>query len=123
MLQRLIECIIYILAVYGLLILVLEVAALIRKRIAGYKPEARIVLLVRNAEECIEYVVRNMISKEMASGYFFCKDIVIVDMDSSDHTYKLLEKLQKDFPNIEVLSYQERELIFDNFPTFSPSKK
>lgn len=123
MLNSLLECIVYLLATYGLLVLVLGATELIRCRIKGRRPNVRIIFLVKDAEEHIEYIIRNAVKKDFASRAFSDKNMIIVDMNSTDHTYQLLEKLQNDFSNIEVLTFKERELIFDDFSIFSPSEK
>lgn len=123
MLYKLLECAVYLLAAYGLLVLVLGAAESIRCRISGHRPKVRVVLLVKDAEEHIEYIIRNAVKKDFVSRVFSDKNMVIVDMNSTDHTYQLLGKLQKDFSNIESLTFEERELIFDDFSIFSPSTK
>lgn len=119
----LLECVICLLAAYGLLVLVLSAAELIRCRVSGCRPKVRVVILVKDAEEYIEYIIRNAVKRDFISKVFSDKKLVIVDMDSTDQTYQLLERLQKDFSNIESLTFKEREFIFDDFSTFSPSIK
>jgi hypothetical protein len=119
MLYIVLKCLVCLLAAYGLLILVHGAFELIRCRISGDHPKVRIVLLVKDAEEYIEYIVRNAIKKDFASKALSDKNMIIVDMKSADQTYLLLQKLQKDFSNIEALAFEERELIFDDFSIFS----
>lgn len=123
MLYRLFEYAVWLLAAYGLLTLLLDAAGLIHCRISGNRPSVRVVLLVRDTEEHIEYIIRNVVKKDFTSRVLSDKKMVIVDMNSTDHTYQLLEKLQKDFSNIEALTFDERELIFNDFSIFSPSTK
>lgn len=123
MLYILLEYVVYLLAVYGLLVLVIGSAELVRCRISGCRPKVRIVLLVKDVEENIEYIIRNAVKKDFASKVLSDKNIAIVDMNSADHTYELLEKLQKDFLNIEVLKFEEKTIIFDDFSVFSPIEK
>lgn len=123
MLYRLFEYAVWLLAAYGLLALLLDAAGLIHCRISGNRPRVRVVLLVRDTEEHIEYIIRNVVKKDFTSRVLSDKKMVIVDMNSTDHTYQMLEKLQKDFSNIEALTFDERELIFNDFSIFSPSTK
>lgn len=120
---RLFECFVWLLAAYGLFTLLLGAVGLIRCRISGHHPNVRIVLLVRDAEEHIEYIIRNAAKKDFASRVLSDRNMVIVDMNSTDHTYQLLERLQKDFSNIDTLTFEERDLIFDDFSIFSPTSK
>ncbi len=83
----------------------------------------RMILLVRDAEEQIEYIVRTAVKNDFASRVMSDNSLVIIDMDSSDNTFLLLEKLQKDFSNVEVLKFEDREHIFEDFTIFSHSPK
>ncbi len=123
MMSSLLECFVCLLAAYGLLVLVLEMAGLIRSRISGLRPKVRVVLLVKDAEEHIEHIIRNAAKKDFAARVLSDRNMTVVDMNSSDHTYQLLEKLQKDFSNIEVLTFEDRTLIFDGFSIFSCHEK
>ena len=123
MLIRLLECAVWLLAAYGLLTLVHGMIELIHCRISGHRPNVRVVLLVKDAEEHIEYIIRNMSKKDFVSKTLTDKNMVIIDMNSTDHTYQILEKLQVDFSNVEALSFEEKEHIFDDFPIFSLSSK
>ena len=123
MLKSLLECIVYLLATYGLLVLVLGAADMIRCRVRGRRPDVRVVLLVKDAEDHIEYIVRNAVKKDFASKALSDKNMFIVDMDSTDSTNQILKKLQSDFSNIEILPFEDRSMIFDDFYIFSPSEK
>lgn len=111
MLYDAVGCLIYILAVYGLLVLILSIAELIRCRVRDRRPKVRIILLVRNAEEHIEYIVRSAVKKDMAGRLLSDAKIAVVDTDSSDNTYMLLEKLQNAYPGIEVFKLAEMDKI------------
>jgi cellulose synthase/poly-beta-1,6-N-acetylglucosamine synthase-like glycosyltransferase len=123
MLYNLLLCIVCILAAYGLLTLISGIAESVRCRVSGIRPEVRVVILVQNAEEQIEYIVRNAVKKDIQSKMLSDKKVVFVDMDSKDKTNELLEKLQKNFSSIEVLPYPDRAHIYDGFSIFSPSAK
>ena len=86
-------------------------------------PDVRMILLVRDAEEQIEYIDRTAVKNDFASRVMSDNSLVIIDMDSSDNTFLLLEKLQKDFSNIEALKFEDRELVFEDFTIFSHSPK
>jgi len=103
MLLDVLECITYILAVYGLIILVFGAAQHIRCRIKGNRPLVRVVIFVRNAEEQIEYIVRTAVKKEYAALALSDRKLAVVDMDSTDNTFLLLERLQRSFPSIEIM--------------------
>jgi hypothetical protein len=101
--------------VYGLLSLLLGISESICCRMAGPNPMVRAILLVQDAEEQIEYIVRYAVKKEYAAKILSDKKLIIVDMNSSDNTYILLEKLQKNFPSIQVLKISDVDSIFKDF--------
>ncbi len=115
MLTDIIQCIICILAVYGLFSLILGISETIRCRMTGPRPRVRAVLFVKDAQEQIEYIVRYAVKKEYAARVLSDKGLIIVDMDSEDNTYALLQKLQKYFPSIEVLKISDADSIFRDF--------
>lgn len=115
MLLNVLRCIICILAVYGLLTLVLNLSESISCRFTGHRPKVRAVLLVQDAEEQIEYIVRYAVKKEYAARVFSDMRLVIIDMDSADNTYVLLEKLQQNFPSIQVLKMSGLDSVFNDF--------
>lgn len=123
MLLSLLECIVCLLAAYGLLALVLEAVEFLHCRNRGKRPEVQMILLVRNAEEQIEYIVRNIVNKDYITKVLSDKKLMIVDMNSTDQTIQLLEKLQNNFSNIEMLPFKEKERVFEDFTIFSPTGK
>ncbi|MEN6314958.1 MAG: hypothetical protein ABFD25_12000 [Clostridiaceae bacterium] len=123
MLENMFDCIIYLLATYGLLVLVFGAADMVRCRVRGRRPNVRVVVLVQDAEDHIEYIVRNVVKKNFASKALSDKNIIFVDMNSADHTSQLLKKLKDDFSSIEIIPLDERLRIFDDFRVFSPGEK
>jgi hypothetical protein len=123
MLKSSLEFIACLLAAYGLLSLALGAADAIRVRIAGKRPNVRVVLFVQDADEQIEYIVRNAIRKKFAPGSFSDKGLIIVDMNSTDNTLKILRELADMFPGVEILEYKDKDKIFNDFSGFSPKGK
>ncbi len=109
------QCIVYVLAVYGLTVLILGIFEFISCTIAGRHPKVRAVLLVQDAEEHIEYIVRYAVKREFASKLLSDKKLVIVDMNSTDSTYALLERLEKNFPSIRVMKICHMDSILKDF--------
>lgn len=123
MLKSSLEFIACLLAAYGLLSLALGAADAIRVKIAGKRPNVRAILLVQDAEEQIEHIVRNAIRKKFAYGSFSDKKLIIADMNSTDNTLRILGELADIFPGIEVLAYKDKNKIFNDFSGFSPLEK
>lgn len=122
MMENLFDCVIYLLATYGLLTLALGAADMIRCRMRGRRPKVRVVVLVQDAEDHIEYIVRNAVKKDFASRALSDKNVIFVDMRSADHTSQLLKKLKENYSGIEILPPEERLRIFDDFDVFSQEK-
>jgi len=115
MLYEAVVCLTYILAIYGLLMLVYGIAESMRCRIKGRRPMVRVILLVRDSEEHIEYIVRSAVRKELAARLLSDAKLTVVDAGSSDNTYELLERLQKTYPCIEVRRIGEIDEILADF--------
>ncbi len=115
MLVDIIKCLICILAVYGLIALIAGISESIFCRMAGPRPKVRAVLFVKDAEEQIEYIIRYAVKKEYASRVMSDNKLAIVDMNSRDNTYALLERLQKNFPSIEALKMSDSDNILKEF--------
>jgi hypothetical protein len=121
--ERLIEITVGLLALYGLVMLVFAVTGRLRLKDLQKHPGVRVVLLVKNTEEQIEYIIRNAVKNDFASIVLSDDRILVVDMNSTDNTYRLLEKLRRDYSNIEILGFNERECVFEDFSIFSPPPK
>ena len=61
-------------------------------------------IYLKNAEKTVEAYVRDIVFK-----YPNMKNLVIVDMNSTDNTYAILEKLQKKYEFIRIIKYSELE--------------
>jgi len=119
MLYEAIVCLTYILAIYGLLMFISGIAESIRCRVRGRRPMVRVILLVRDSEEHIEYIVRNAVKKELAARLLSDAKLIIVDTGSSDNTYRLLERLQKAYPCIEIHRIDEMDEVLAEFASDS----
>lgn len=111
MLYDAVVCLTYILAIYGLLMLVSGIAESIRCRVRGRRPRVRVILLVRDSEEHIEYIVRSAVRKELPARLLSDAKLTIMDAGSADNTYELLERLREMYPCIEVCRISDMERI------------
>ena len=68
-----------------------------------YSPQYTI-LLVRNSEDYIEGIVRNLTKTfENSTNYAVNYKLLIIDFGSSDNTLNILERLAKNYEFIEIL--------------------
>ena len=62
----------------------------------------KLVMAVKNAENGIEQYIR-----ELTCGRNFFNQLVVVDLDSTDDTGKILQKLEKEKYNMKVLDKKQ----------------
>jgi hypothetical protein len=105
--------IIYLLAVYGALVLLFDIFSLIRVKIRSDGSKFKLVLIVKNAGGCIEYVVHNIIKKVLTDNSFPIRDLTVIDMDSNDDTAVIAAKLDNDFSSVEFL--KDKNNLFKDF--------
>lgn len=97
MLEIFIYGIIWCFAIYGLLVMIQEIA-----RNTTYKKieeNIKLIMTVKNVEDGIENYIR-----EISLGRNFYNNLVIIDLDSDDDTLKILKELEKENINMKVLS-------------------
>lgn len=90
------DSIIYILAIYGIINLIKEVIFNIK-----YKNEIDSIkhyIYVKDAEDIIEIYIRDILFK-----YPNLKNITIIDENSKDNTYKILEKIKSEYDYINIV--------------------
>lgn len=71
-----------------------------------------IIITVKNQENNIEYFLRSILFK-MIYGREDLKRIIVVDMNSSDNTRKIIENLEKEYNQIELLDIKELQEIIN----------
>ena len=101
MLEIIVYGLIWCFAIYGILIMFQEV---IMSNTHKKIEDMNIILTVKNAENGIETYIRNL----MLEGVV-CKDLIVIDLDSSDETMCILRKIENENSNIKVLNKKEGE--------------
>lgn len=104
--------ILWTLALYGLI----EIAKLIRYCFACTKFKEDgiyVIIAVKNQEDKIECFTRNLICKLRNKKEELPKDIIMVDLESEDDTYKIISKLSKDYEFIKASEWSECRNIMD----------
>ena len=71
------------------------------------------IIAVKNQEEKIEYFFRNLLFR-IIYGKEEIKNILVVDLNSEDKTKKILEKLSKEYEQINLLSWKECKELIEN---------
>lgn len=113
------EFIICLFAVYGAVCLGSEIAQMFWKKGNKNKNIAGLLLVVKNQEECIEGMIRSIFQYKFMDKILSGARLVVVDMGSCDRTVELLQRLRREYGNMEVLEYDERERAFVLFSHMS----
>ena len=113
--NAILKFIIYLLAIYGALTLILGIFGAIRTRLHLKGSKLKLVLIVKNSEKYLEYLIRDMIIKFMSDRSIPIDALTVINMNSVDDTGAILEKLHKDFECMEVLPEKDKERVFSNF--------
>ncbi|MCI9016333.1 MAG: hypothetical protein HFJ53_04100 [Clostridia bacterium] len=72
------------------------------------------IIAVKNQENKIEGFIRTILFRFLYGKEDNIKDIIVADLDSSDKTMQILEKLQKDYECIKVSNWRECKELIDN---------
>lgn len=107
MLQTIIYGFIWCFAVYGILVMIQEIAS--NKTYKKIEENVKIILTVKDVEDGIENYIR-----EISCGRNFFNNIVIIDLDSNDDTLCILKELEKENINMKVLKKNEGERYLKN---------
>ena len=73
-----------------------------------------IIVAVKNQEDKIEGFIRNFLFRIIYGKEESVKDIIVADLDSTDDTINILNKLQKDYDEIKVANWKECKEIIEN---------
>lgn len=110
--MEVIKIIICIFAVFGLITLIhsLPESKMLKERIDS--KHITHVLLVKNSEEYIEQVLYNALRNNPYGNRVSKNPLVIVDLDSTDQTLKILKQMEKYGDHLSVVEFKDREDIF-----------
>ena len=73
-----------------------------------------IIIATKNQENKIEGFLRTILFRIMYGKEECVKDVIVVDLDSTDDTMKILNKLSKDYDNIKVTNWKECKEVIDS---------
>lgn len=72
------------------------------------------IIAVKNQENKVEGFLRSLLFRFLYGKEEYIKDIIVTDLDSSDNTMQILEKIQKDYECIKVANWRECKEVIDN---------
>lgn len=72
-----------------------------------------LIITVKNQQNKIEGFLRSILFRVLYGKEDIIEKIIIVDLNSTDETPKILSKLQKDYDCIKVLTWKEYKEIME----------
>lgn len=115
MLGPVMQFVIFFLAVYGALSLVIGFVSHLQQRGGIDSFKTRLVLLVKDQEDTIEGIVRTVFMEHILRKVMSKDKLIVVDMGSKDETLAILNKLKEEYKYIEVYTNDQKEKIFETY--------
>lgn len=72
------------------------------------------IIAVKNQENHIEGFFRNLMFKIIYGKEEFIKNVIVIDLNSSDNTKAIVEKLEEEYGQLKVLSFKECKELLEN---------
>ncbi len=73
-----------------------------------------VIVAAKNQEKKIEGFLRSFLFRILYGKEESVKDIIVVDLNSTDETKQILEKLSCDYDNIKMSNWRECKDLIDN---------
>jgi hypothetical protein len=105
--------ILFLFAVYGLITLIFSLIEMIPARPAHKFGKYKLVLLTKNSQDNIEFAVSNILKNKLVGWLDLDKSLTVVDMGSTDETFEVLKRMERNSENLNVVEFKQREKIFD----------
>ena len=113
MLDFIINGIFWVLALYGLFEIIKNIVYICTY--TNLKSDGiYVIIAAKNQENKIEGFLRTILFRIMYGKEECVKDVIVTDLNSSDDTMKILEKLSKDYDGIKVVNWKECKEVIDN---------
>ena len=110
--ETVISIIIWTLAIYGLFEIIKNTIYICTYTNLNSKG-TYLMVAVKNQEESIECYLRNLLFR-IIYGKEEVKDILVVDLNSKDNTKKIVEKLEKEYEQINLLTWKDCKELMEN---------
>ena len=73
-----------------------------------------VIIAAKNQENKIEGFLRTILFRIMYGKEECVKDVIVTDLNSTDDTMKILNKLSKDYEEIKVVNWKECKEVIDS---------
>ena len=78
-----------------------------------------IIIAVKNQEERIEGFLRSSLFKLLYGKEEYIKDIIVADLESTDKTREIVDKMSLDYECVRITNWKECKDIIDNIDDVS----
>ena len=72
------------------------------------------IIAVKNEEEKIEGLLRSILFRILYGKEEYIKNVIVTDLGSTDNTKEIIEKLSKDYNNINLLDWKTCKDLIDD---------
>ena len=111
MINYIINCIFWILALYGLIEIIKNIFY-IHSCSKIHNDGINIVITTKNQENKIEGFLRSLNFRLLYGKENFFENIIVLDLNSTDNTKSIIENISKDCTNIKLINWKEFEELF-----------
>ena len=103
----------WVLALYGLFEIIKNIVYICTY--TNFKSDGiYVIIAAKNQENKIEGFLRALLFRIMYGKEDCVKDVIVTDLNSSDDTMKILNKLSKDYDNIKVTNWKDCKDVIDS---------
>ena len=108
-----INSILWVVALYGLFELIRQIIYMITY--TNMKADGiYIIIAVKNQEERIEGFLRSVLFKILYGKEENIKDIIVTDLNSTDKTKEIVNKMSTDYECVKIINWKECKQLIDN---------
>lgn len=113
MLDFILNGVFWVLALYGLIEIIKNIIYICTY--TKFKSDGiYVIIAAKNQEKTIEGFLRTFLFRMMYGKEEEIKDIIVVDLDSTDETMKILSKLSKDYSAIKFVNWKDCKEVIDS---------
>lgn len=98
--ENIINLIVVFIAIFGWYVLIKDILDNYIYKNIEFDKNVKLQIIVTNQEENIEMLIKKILNMQNRIGYF--EKIEIIDKNSTDQTYEILKKIEKEHSNIKV---------------------
>ena len=113
MIEFVLNTIFWTLAIYGLFEIIKNIIYI--NTYTKFKSDGiHVIIAVKNQEEKIEGFLRSVLFKILYGKEECVKDIIVADLNSTDKTKKIIDKMSIDYECVKITNWKECKDIIDN---------